>query len=451
MPDTRMEMPRVAHVRQLLRERKYRTLATDLAGWHPADIAEALEDLELAERLVVLRLLPDEIAGEVLAEMEESSVREVLDGLSPERLADILEDIQDDDAAALLEDVPDALREEIIALMEAEEAEDVRQRLSYPENSAGRLMTSDVVRLRRRWTVAETLDYLRHATQTLGSVYYLYVVDEDDHLVGVVPLRALVTAAPEQTIRDIMTPNVVHVNVFDDQEIVAEVAAKYNLVALPVVDNEERLVGVVTIDDLVDVLAEEATEDIQRLGGSEPLGTAYFATPIRTIIRKRIGWLMLLFVGGTLTGSVIRLFEDVTTQFTALTIFIPLLIGTGGNAGSQTVATVIRALALGEIEFHELFRVVLREATAASTIGLILGSIAFLRALLWHTGYEIAGVVALSLPFITIWASIIGAIIPLVADHVGIDPTVVSGPFISTSVDATGLAIYFTIARLLLF
>ncbi|RME09102.1 MAG: magnesium transporter [Ardenticatenia bacterium] len=450
MPEMRMETSRVTHVRQLLRERKYRTLSVDLLRWHPADIAEVLEDLEPSERLLALRLLPDKVAGEVLAEMEESSAREILDDISPERLADILEDIQDDDAAALLEDVPDALREEVIALMEAEEAEDVRERLSYPENSAGRLMTADVVRLRRRWTVAETLDYLRHAAQTLGSVYYLYVVDDDDHLVGVVPLRALVTAAPEKTIREIMTPNVVRVNVFDDQEIVADLAAKYNFVALPVVDSEERLVGVITIDDLVDVLEEEATEDIQRLGGSEPLGTAYFATPIRTMIRKRIGWLMLLFVGGTLTGSVIRLFEDITTQFTALTIFIPLLIGTGGNAGSQTVATVIRALALGEVEFHEIFHVVLREATTASTIGLILGGIAFVRALLWHTGYEIAWVVALSLPFITVWAAIIGAMIPLVADRLGIDPTVISGPFISTSVDATGLAIYFTIARLIL-
>lgn len=438
-------------VRNLLAAGQVSALNTYLARLHPADVAEILAELDdEAARLAVFRVLPDTMAGEVLSELEPGIAQALMGRMSPERVADILEEISTDDAAELLEDLPDVVREELITLMEPEEAADVRELLAYPEESAGRIMTQEVVRLRRRWTVAETLDYLRHLDRGAETIYYLYVVDDENRLVGVVPLRTLVTSPPETTIGQIMTPDVISVRVDDDQEYVAELVSKYNFLAVPVVDEEGRLVGIVTVDDIVDVLEEEATEDIQRLGGSEPLDMPYFTTPVPAIIRKRIGWLLLLFVGGTLTGSVIRHFAAIADQFTALNIFVPLLIGTGGNAGSQTVATIIRALALGEVRFREAFRVMSRETIVGLSIGLVLGAIAFWRAILWDTGPAIALVVALSLPFITIWASLIGALIPLTADRLGIDPAVISGPLIATLVDATGLAIYFTIATLVL-
>ncbi|MDQ7029588.1 MAG: magnesium transporter [Ardenticatenia bacterium] len=404
---------RLQRVRALLAAGEVSRLSASLARLHPADVADIITDVEVPhERLTLIRLLPDEMAGEVLSELEPDVAQELMAHMSPERVADILEEIATDDAAEILEDLPNVVREELITLMEPEEAAEVRKLLAYPEESAGRMMTQDVVRLRRRWTVEETLDYLRHLDRSAETIYYLYVVDDSDHLVGVVPLRALVTAPPEATIGQIMTPNVISVRADDDQEDVAELVAKYNFLAVPVVDDAGRLVGIVTVDDVMDVLEEEATEDIQRLGGSEPLDKPYFATPALAIVRKRIGWLLLLFVGGTLTGSVLRHFAHVSTQFSALNIFVPLLIGTGGNAGSQTVATIIRALALGEVRSKEALRVMAREAATGLTIGVVLGTIAFGRAMLWQTGVSVALVVALSLPFITLWASLIGALIP---------------------------------------
>ncbi len=447
----RLQAQHLETVRALLSSGQLTRLSAYLAQLHPADVAEILTEVDsFRQRLALLRLLPDEVAGEVLSELEPDVAQPLMAHMSPERVADILEEIATDDAAEILEDLPNVVREELITLMEPEEAAEVRELLAYPEESAGRIMTQDVVRLRRRWTVEETLDYLRHLDKTAETIYYLYVVDDEDHLVGVVPLRALVTAPPEATIGQIMTPNVISVRVDDDQEDVAELVAKYNFLAVPVVDRDGRLVGIVTVDDVVDVLEEEATEDIQRLGGSEPLDMPYFATPAWAIVRKRIGWLLLLFVGGTLTGSVLRHFAYVSERFSALNVFVPLLIGTGGNAGSQTVATIIRALALGEVRPREAFRVMSREAITGLTIGVVLGTIAFGRAMLWQTGVAVALVVALSVPFITLWASLIGALIPLLAEYLGVDPAVISGPLIATLVDATGLAIYFGMASVML-
>lgn len=437
-------------VRDLLTSGHLHELSVELASWHPADIAALFYELTPAERLALFRLLPEEQVGDVLSEVEPDVAQDLFGTVSPERMADILEDIPTDDAAELLEDLPDLVREELIELMQPGEAAGVRDLLAYPEESAGRIMTQDVVRLRRRWSVDETLDYLRHLDPDTETIYYLYVVDDEGHLVGVLPLRTLVSALPDRTINDIMTPNVIAVQVDDDQERVAEIVARYDFLAVPVVDEEGRLAGIVTVDDIVDVLAEEATEDIQRLGGSEPLDMPYLATPIRSIVRKRIGWLLLLFVGATLTSNVLRFFEGFfpSTSFIALSVFVPLLIGTGGNAGSQTVTTVTRALALGEIRFREVFRVIAREASAGIGIGTILGVIALGLSILLNP--QVAIVVALTMPVITVWANMMGGIIPLAADRFGIDPAVISAPFITTVVDTTGLAIYFLVARTLL-
>lgn len=417
---------------------------------HPADIAEVLDELSEEARLAVFNLLSTEVASEVLDETDPEITRFIFEELPDERLADLLEELPMDDAARLLADLPPETAEGLIELMQPEDAAEVRDLLSYEENTAGRLMTDKFVRLRSSWTVAETFDYLRHLDPETETIAYLYVVDHRDRLVGVVPLRSLVTAQPTQTIEEIMTPRVVSVGVGTDQEELAETVAKYDFSAIPVVDPEGHLVGIVTVDDVVDILEAEATEDIQRLGGSEPLDQPYFSVPIPVVARKRIGWLLLLFAGGSLTSTVMRLFENEIVEVVALSIFIPLLIGTGGNAGSQTVSTIIRGLAIDEIHLDDALRVLLRELVTGLLVGTLLGLVGFGLALFTGVGVALALVVGLTLPAISTWATMVGGMVPLLAERVGIDPAVVSAPLITTVVDATGLALYFLIAKIVL-
>ncbi|HBY97993.1 MAG: magnesium transporter [Ardenticatenaceae bacterium] len=445
-------LPLVAEIERLvtLNDTNRNGLRGLLEAIHPADIAEVLDELSAEARLALFNLLSIEVASEVLDESNPEIARFIFEELPDDRLADLLEELPMDDAARLLADLPPQTAAGLIELMQPEDAAEVRDLLSYEESTAGRLMTDKFVRLRSTWTVTETFDYLRHLDPDTETIAYLYVVDHRDRLVGVVPLRSLVIAQPEQTIEEIMTPRVVAVGVDTDQEELAETVAKYDFSAIPVVDDEGRLVGIVTVDDVVDILEAEATEDIQRLGGSEPLDQPYFATPVVTVARKRIGWLLLLFVGGSLTSTVMRLFEDELLEVVALSIFIPLLIGTGGNAGSQTVSTIIRALAIDEIRFGDALRVLFRELSTGLLVGTLLGLVGACLALFWGAGITLAIAVGLTLPMICTWASVVGGLVPLLAERVGIDPAVVSAPLITTVVDATGLAIYFLIARAVL-
>jgi magnesium transporter len=361
-----------------------------------------------------------------------------------------------DDAAEFLEDLPEKVADRLLDFMEPDEAEEVRELLSYEEETAGRLMTRDVAMLRRYWTAAEAIEYLHALNETdeAESLHYLYVVDRYDRLLGVVPIRSLLLARPNVTIETIMQTNVVSILVTADQEELAETVSKYDFVSIPVVDLAGRLLGVVTVDDVLDILEEEATEDIQRLGGSEPLDQPYFAVSVMHMVRKRVIWLLLLFVAATLTGTVIRTFEYELETVIALGIFIPLVTGTGGNAGSQTVTTVIRALALGEVKLDDILRVWKREVLTGLLLGLLLGVVGFIRAITWDTGYrtfwDVSLVVALTLPLVVIWANSVATVVPIIAERLKIDPTVISAPMITTIVDATGLAIYFLIAKWLL-
>ncbi len=310
-------------------------------------------------------------------------------------------------------------------------------------------MTRDVATLRRQWTVAEALDYLRSLTD-VETFHYLYVVDRDGRLIGVVPLRTLITSQPEQTIESIMSPDVVAAPVAADQEELAELVARYDFFVIPVVDERHHLLGVVTADDVLDILEEEATEDIQRLGGSEPLDQPYFAVSIFHVYKKRVGWLLLLFLAATLTGTVTKLYTEQLEAAVVLTLFIPLIIGTGGNAGSQTVATIIRAITLDEVRLQNVFRALGREVSVGLMLGLTMGVVGFFRAVTWDTGLRVALVVALTLPAVVIWSTTVATVVPTLADRLNIDPTVISGPMISTIVDATGLLIYFQLATVLL-
>ena len=283
---------------------------------------------------------------------------------------------------------------------------------------------------------------------------YLYIVDDVDHLTGVAPLRRLLTAPPNRVLGDLMDPHFISVSVDTDQEEVARLVARYDFAAIPVIDRQSRLVGVITHDDVVDILAEEATEDIQRFGGSQPLERTYLSVGVAVVARKRIGWLLMLLLTATLTSTVMRLFEAELIQVAALAIFIPMLIGTGGNAGSQTTATVIRALGLGEIGPRDGLRVLWHEVRTGLLMGIVMSIAAFGYALFWSrdqvSAQAMAAAVSISIAAILLWAVAMGSLLPLLAARVGIDPAMVSGPVMSTLVDATGLLIYFNIARLVL-
>jgi magnesium transporter len=423
-----------------------------LANRHPADIAEVIDRLDDEDKIRLFRLLPPRQAADVLGETSADATRELLEHLPAEQVGDLLDSLPMDDVAEILtEDVPDR-QHELLTAMEPRDAAEVRSLLSYPPKSAGRLMTDKFVRVRPEMTAADAIAFLRLIDPEIESFTDLYVLNPAQQLLGVVSLRAVITAPPDRRMSAIMNPHIVTVPPETDQEQVARLVARYDMLALPVV-GEGRMLGIVTVDDVIDVLVSEGTEDVLRFAGIEggpELDQPYFSVSLLRVVRRRVGWLLLLFVAETFTGSVLRYFESELAQVVALAFFIPLLIGTGGNTGAQTVSTLIRGLALGEIRTRDASRVVLRELWSGLLLGLILGSVAFGRALLWGSPYQLAAVVGLSIIAICTWANTIGSLIPLVAQKVGIDPAVVSAPLITTLVDATGLAIYLLIAKALL-
>jgi magnesium transporter len=356
--------------------------------------------------------------------------------MEPDDAADLLGDLAPDRAGALLDHL--------------EDADEIRPLLLHSDDSAGGLMTSEFLALRRRTTVADALAAVRLWQPKSDNLSGLFVIDRDGVLIGVIGLRQLIISDPAELVGEIMDPEPVWVAVGTDQELCAGLMSRYNLLALPVVNSARVLVGVITIDDVVDVLEAEATEDIQRLGGAEPLERPYLDTSTLVIARKRLGWLLLLFLTESLTGSVLRLFENELAAVVALSFFIPLLIGTGGNAGSQTTSTIIRALAVGDVRKRDALAAFWHELRVGIMLAVVMSIIAYGRALLWGTTPALALAVAVSIMTIIIWANSLGALLPMAASALKIDPTVVSGPAMSTLVDATGLFIYFTVAGIVL-
>lgn len=414
---------------------------------HPADIADLFELLNEKQRSLLFKKLELSDAGEVLDEISTEATIELVDSISDASIADILETLPVDDAAEVLSEIRIDRAEQILSLIEPDDAFAIGKLLEYPEQSAGRLMTTRVVRIQEDWTVQKTLDFLRKLNDTAETLAYLYVINAAEHLAGVLSLRKLVTEMPGVIIKGIMDADVISVSATADQEEAARLVAHYDFFAIPVIDSKHRLIGIITHDDVLDILQEEFTEDIQRLGGSQPLGAEYLASSVTTVFQKRISWLLILFLTEMLTGSVMRIYEDELQAVVALSFFIPLLIGTGGNSGSQTTSTIVRALAMGEVHFKDVWRLLWHETRAGFLLGLAMGIIGFGRAILWKTGIPLAVTVATSLFAIVLWANVIGSILPALASKLKIDPAVISGPVMSTLVDATGLIIYFNLAR----
>jgi magnesium transporter len=343
-------------------------------------------------------------------------------------------------------------RRKLVPKLKPEVRAEVERLLQYPEHTAGGIMTTEFVRLDPKMTVGEALKHIRSVAREKESIYACYVLDPSGHLLGSASLRDLVMAEMTQPITQVMRKKPVTVSVLDDQELVANKISKYNLLAVPVLEKDGTVVGFVTVDDVIDVIRAEETEDILKMAGVEPgaLDKPYFENPVLRVVRKRIGWLLLLFVAESLTGTVMRHYEGELAAVVALSFFIPLLIGTGGNAGSQTVSTIIRSIALGEIRLSDLYRVLGREALTGCLIGLAVGVVAYGRALMWGVPQALALTVSITVIAICIWSTTVGSMIPLAAERAGVDPAVLSAPLISTLVDATGLVIYFSIAKAIL-
>jgi magnesium transporter len=438
----------LAHLQNLLEASDLDGAIALIEALRPPDQADVFGELPVPQQQELLPQIDVEDAADILEKMEESEAAELANGLDVSTLAPILDEMQPDEAADLLGDLlPDRVD---AALASMSEPEDVQPLLLHADETAGGLMTSEFLALRRRMTADQAVGAIRAWSPAVETAYYLFVVDREEVLCGVVSLRQLIVARSSTSLSDIMNHDVISVRADADQEECARLMSRYDLLALPVVDERQRLLGVITVDDLVEVLEEEATEDIQRLGGMQPLDRPYLDSSVLSVAWKRLGWLALLFVTGTFTGSVMRHFQRELDMMVALAFFVPLLIGTGGNAGSQTTSTVIRSLAIGEIGFGDALHILWHELQAGIILGAMMSVIAFVRAVTWGADTTLAVAVAISIYAIVIWANGLGSLLPLVAARLKVDPTIVSGPAMSTLVDATGLFIYFTVVKLVL-
>jgi magnesium transporter len=416
---------------------------------HYADLAEALPELNLAQQIKIIRMCEPNKAAAVLYELDRSEVVALLEGLGERRVALILREMSTDDAADLLGEMPREEQERFLSLMGTTEAEDVQELLVYEPDTAGGIMTTEYVAVKKDLTAEEAINSLRATAPDAETVYYVYVVDRDNMLVGVVSLRELILSAPATRVADIMRTEVVSVNVRTDQEEVARIVGKYDFLAVPVVDDERKLLGIVTVDDVLDVLEEEATEDILRLAHVEYEGR-YFGTSVLKRAGRRLPWLVVLLFGGLLAASVIANFSATLSAITALAFFMTVMAGGPGNLATQTLAVVVRGLATGEVSPRGVLTVITGEVGVAVLIGVVSGTIMAGVAYVWQGEAVLGFIVGVSLTASMIIAAVIGSFVPLIINRFGIDPALASGPFITTLMDVCSMLIYFSLATFFL-
>ncbi len=434
---------------QLLEHGDTALLAAWLAETGIHDIADELTRLDPAEMGVTFRLLPRDRAIDVFEALDPHHQQLVLDGLLDDRVRHLIEQLDPDDRVALLDEMPAKVATRLIGQLSPDERSLTTVLMGYPEASSGRHMTPEFVALRDTMTAAEAMDKIRRDGHEAETIYALPVLDATRHLIGVTGLRALVLASPSTLVGEIMSTDVHMVDTHTDREEAARLMRDVGAIAIPVVDSEGRLVGMLTVDDAMSILETEETEDFALHGGHSPLRKPYLAVTTFGLARARAVWLMVLIVAAGLTVNVLQVFEGTLALDTRLALFVPLLIGTGGNSGAQASTAVIRAMAIGEVRFSDLPRIVWREARVGIMLGAMLGlAVLFPIGAIW--GFDLGAVVGVSLVTICTWASLAGSGLPLVAKRVGVDPAVVSAPFITTLVDASGLLIYFTFAQFVL-
>ena len=407
--------------------------------------------MEEEELLKIFRILPKSMAADVFSYLEVDNQQMIITSLSDKEAANIINNLMADDATDLLEEMPANVVKKLLANASAETRRDINHLLRYPEDSAGSIMTVEYVDLKENMTVQDAIARIRQVGVDSETINICYVLDSKRTLVGTVALRYLLISPPDAVIGEMMHENVIFINTMMDQEEVARQFQKYDFTAMPVVDNENRLVGIITVDDIVDILQEEATEDIEKMAAIVPTDKPYMKTGVFETWKKRIPWLLLLMISATFTGSIITSFEDALSVCVILTAYIPMLMDTGGNAGGQASVTIIRGLSLDEIEFADIFKVIWKEARVAILCGLTLAAANFVKLLVFDkVTIPVAAVVCLTLMAAVLIAKIVGCILPMLAKKIGFDPAVMASPFITTIVDALSLLIYFRIATLVL-
>ena len=443
----------------LLEEKKYKTLRDILGTMNPGDIAAVFYGMDEERIPLLFRLLPKELAAETFVEMEPDAQELLIRGFSDNELKEVIDELYVDDAADLVEEMPANVVRRILKQADPEMRNTINQILRYPENSAGSIMTTEYVSLRPDMTVGESILRIRRQGVDKETIYTCYVTARDRTLLGLVTVKDLLLAEDDDTqIDDIMLTNLISVTTQADQEEVAHMFSRYNFLALPVVDGESRMVGIVTFDDAMDVMEEEATEDMEIMAGMTPSEKTYLKSTPVDLFKHRIPWLMLLMVSATFTGMIITSFEDALSMLPALTAFIPMLMDTGGNCGSQSSVTGIRSLSLGELKFSDMLRVVWKEIRTAVLCGVVLAVVCFLKILLvdrllmgnQSIDLLVDGVVCLTLGVTVVIAKVGGCALPLLAKRLGFDPAVMASPFITTIVDALSLLVYFLFAKTLL-
>lgn len=441
----------------LLDEKKYATLKDILETMNPVDIAELFDDLQEEKTPILFRLLPKELAADTFVEMDEDTQELLIHGFSDSELKEVVDELFVDDAVDIIEEMPANVVKRILRQADPETRKSINELLKYPDDSAGSIMTTEFISLRPAMTVEEAIKRIRRTGIDKETIYTCYVTDNLNRLIGIMTVKTLLLSEENECVVELMEDNVISVNTLDDQEEVAQLFSKYNLLALPVVDTENRLVGIVTIDDAMDVLEEEVTEDIEKMAAVMPSDKPYMKTSVLGLCKKRIPWLLILMVSATFTGAIITSFESALAANIALSAFIPMLMDTGGNAGSQASVSIIRAISLGEVDFKEVFKVMWKELRVALICGLILACANFVKIMLldfhgtpFEQAFPIASVVCLTMVAAVIIAKLIGCFLPLLADKIGFDPAVMASPLITTIVDALSLLVYFQFATLIL-
>ncbi len=436
---------------ELLENKKYQEISALLKDMNPADAAAMLEEVPDGKMPLLFRLLPKELAADAFAYMDGESQELLIRGFSDKELDEVMEQLFLDDTVDLIEEMPANVVKKILRHVDADTRKMINQVLNYPKDSAGSIMTMEYVDLKRNMTVEQAFERIRSTGVEKETVYTCYVTDSRRKLEGIVTVKDLLLSPKTEIIRNIMETNIKFVTTHTDQEEAARELSKYDFLALPVVDAEERLVGIVTVDDAIDVIQEEATEDIEKMAAISPSDRPYIKTGVFATWRLRAPWLLFLTISATFTSMIISSYESALAASVVLTNFIPMLMDTGGNSGSQSSITIIRSLSLGEIRYSDVPKILLKESGVAILCGLTLAFANFIKLMLVdRVGLLVAAVVCLTLVVVVLVANFVGSVLPILAKRLGLDPTVMASPFITTIVDAVALIIYFNIAKLLL-
>ena len=445
------EMRLEKKIEELLAEKKYSEIKEVFAQMNGADISALFEEVPENKIPLLFRLLPKVLAAETFVEMEADAQKMLIQGFSDNELKDVFDELYLDDAVDIVEEMPANVVKRILANTDPDTRKMINEVLKYPDDSAGSIMTIEYVSLRLNMTVEEAIKRIRRTGVDKETIYTCYVTDENRVLLGNISIKTLLLADENDVIKDIMDTKFISAHTLEDQETVANKFNKYDLLAIPVVDDENRLVGIITFDDAIDVMQDEATEDIKKMAAIIPSDKTYFKTTVFETWKARIPWLLLLMVSATFTGMIITSFEDALAAYTVLTAYIPMLMDTGGNSGGQASVTIIRALSLEEIEFSDIFRVIWKESRVAILCGLTLSICNFVKLLLFdRVTVQVALVVCITLAVTVLMAKIIGCTLPILAKKIGFDPAVMASPFITTIVDAISLIVYFRVASIFL-